>query len=153
MKILLQLVLILIVNTVYSQKIMVLKDSGKVVIGDIGQISTPDGYSLFVQDGILTEKVKVAIKETGDWSDDSFDKLPELNKIEHSIKTKNHLLNIPSAEELVKNGYSVTEMDAKLLEQIEWIWLYVLKLEKENSNLKKELMEFKSQIPKVDKKL
>lgn len=122
---------------------MVLKDSGKVVIGDTTQISTPNGYSLFVQDGILTEKVKVAIKETAEWSDDSFDKVPKIEEVESSILNNSHLFNFPSAETIVQNGYSVTEMDANLLEQIEWVWLHLIELEKENKKLKEEIIKLK----------
>ena len=35
----------------------------------MGSVTTPAGYKLFVEQGILTEKVKVAVKTTGEWSD------------------------------------------------------------------------------------
>jgi len=47
-------------GSIWSQEIMLLKTTGKVVIGDTSQISTPGDYNLFVQNGILTERVKVA---------------------------------------------------------------------------------------------
>ena len=50
-----------------AQAIMVLKSSGKVVIGDTTQISTPGSYNLYVQNGILTERVKVSLKTTAEW--------------------------------------------------------------------------------------
>lgn len=58
-----------------SGAIEVLDIRGKVQIGgDINTYTMPIGYSLYVESGILTEKVKVAIKTTGDWSDFVFAK-------------------------------------------------------------------------------
>jgi len=47
-----------------SQDVLLLKTSGKVVIGDTSLISTPGPYNLYVQNGILTEKVKVALRDS-----------------------------------------------------------------------------------------
>ena len=41
-----------------QQDLLLLKTSGKVVIGDTSQISTPGPYNLYVQNGVLTEKSK-----------------------------------------------------------------------------------------------
>lgn len=130
------LILFVFIHTLSSQEIMMLKSSGKVVIGDTSQIATPGNYNLYVQNGILTEKVKVSLKNTADWSDASFCHTPELSEVEKSINESSHLINIPSAAEVVKHGYEVTSMDAKLLEQIEWLWQYTLQLNKENEILK-----------------
>lgn len=132
MKFIYTLNLIIVLATFsHSQEILLLKEDGKVVIGDTSAITIPEGYSLYVQHGILTERVKVSLKETDDWSDNSFSKLPSIKEVEEVISNENHLLNMPSAESLVKSGYSVTEMDAKLLEQIEWLWMYTIELKKE----------------------
>ena len=65
------------------------------------------------------QKVKVALRDASEWSDDAFDQTPSLEEVENSIHTKSHLPNIPSAGELVENGYELKSMDAKLLAQIE----------------------------------
>lgn len=130
----------------YGQEIMVLKTSGKVVIGDINIISTPGDYNLYVQNGVLTERVKVALKNANDWSDDAFNLTPSLEQVKSSIENKSHLHNMPSAAELVKEGYELKSMDAKLLEQIEWLWQYTIKLADENKALKEELSAIKEQI-------
>jgi hypothetical protein len=44
-----------------------------VVIGE-GINSLPEGYNLYVSEGILTEQVKVALKNTEDWADHVFSK-------------------------------------------------------------------------------
>ncbi|MFM2392667.1 MAG: hypothetical protein RLZZ546_644 [Bacteroidota bacterium] len=124
-----------------AQEIMLLKNSGKVVIGDTSQITTPGNYNLYVQHGILTERVKVSLKNTADWSDDAFNCTPSLDAVKLSIQKNNHLPFMPSASELVKTGYDVTTMDAKLLAQIEWLWQHTIKMQEENEVLKKRILE------------
>ena len=135
----LQLLFLLLLTSqlVDAQEIMLLKTSGKVVIGDTSQITTPGNYNLYVQHGILTEKVKVSLKNTADWSDQAFMNTPDLGEVKNSIEQNKHLPQVPSAEELVKTGYDVTTMDAKLLAQLDWLWQYTLKLNEENEALKK----------------
>lgn len=128
-----------------SQEVLLLKSSGKVVIGDTTQIMTPGNYNLYVQNGILTERVKVALKDASEWSDDAFDKTPSLEDMEHSILTSKHLYEMPSANDLMKEGYELKEMDALLLQQIEWLWQHVIELSKKNDLLARELESVRSQ--------
>ena len=111
-------------------------NNSKVMIGDTSILSTPGNYKLYVEDGILTEKVKVAIESTSDWADDAFYRVPSIHQVEESITKHSHLYNVPSAHTLVAQGYSVTEMDARLLEQTEWLWMHLIALQKENDKLK-----------------
>ena len=112
------------------------KLSGKVVIG--GTPSLPGNYKLYVDGGILAEEVKVALSNASDWADDAFDRTPLTKDVKESIETKSHLIDMPSADELVKSGYNLQDMDAKLLQQIEWLWQKVIQLEEENKKLKSE---------------
>lgn len=126
-------------NLLISQDLLMLKTSGKVVIGDTSQISTPGPYNLYVQNGVMTEKVKVAVKTASDWSDLSFENTPSLEQVKKSIETKSHLYNMPSADSLVSQGYDIQKMDAKIVEQIEWLWQHTLKISAENKALREEL--------------
>lgn len=126
-------------SSVGAQEILLLKSSGKVVIGDTTQIMTPGNYNLYVQNGILTERVKVALKSSAEWADNAFENTPELGLVEKSILDKKHLLRMPSAESLVENGYELKEMDALLLQQIEWLWQHLLTLSKQNEAMAKEI--------------
>lgn len=104
-----------------------------VVVGNVGK--TPTGYRLYVQDGILTEKLKVAVHNTAEWSDKVFDdtyKLRSLAEVESFIKSNKHLPGVPSASEVVSTGIDVGKMDAKLLEKIEELTLYSIRLENDN---------------------
>jgi hypothetical protein len=131
-----------------GQEILLLKSSGKVVIGDTTQISTPGNYNLYVQNGILTERVKVSLKSTSEWADDAFSKTPTLKAVSESIQNNNHLYDMPSATKLVESGYELKEMDAKLLQQIEWLWQHMIKLEAENQTLKLKLQSISNSIEK-----
>ncbi|MBK8387807.1 MAG: hypothetical protein IPL23_00320 [Saprospiraceae bacterium] len=133
---------ILLVNTIAMAQndVMLLKPNGRVVIGDTTKINTNGNYRLFVQEGILTERVKVALKNTSQWSDDAFEKTPEISEVEALINSEKHLKDMPSADELVKaEGYELMSMDAKLLRQIEWLWQHMIALSKKNEALEKAL--------------
>lgn len=113
-------------------------------------MAIPTGYRLVVEQGILTEKIKVALKSTtvgGDWSDyvfeDSYKLLP-LEKVEKFIKDNKHLPNVPSAEEMLSNGNDLIKTDAKLLEKIEELTLYMIELNKEIKALKFENEKLKN---------
>ena len=134
-----------------SQDLMLLKTSGKVVIGDTSLISTPGPYNLYVQNGILTEKVKVALRNANEWSDHAFSITPTLEEVDNSIQNNRHLTNIPSAQALVEEGYELKEMDAKLLANIEWLWQHTINLKKENELLKAELQAIKDLISENNK--
>lgn len=117
--------------------------NGNMLVGDPATISLPAGYKLYVQTGILTEKVKVALETTSDWADYVFDqnyKLLELTDVKSFISENSHLPGIPSAQELVDNkGYDLSKMDAKLLEKIEELTLYMIQLSEENAALKERV--------------
>ncbi len=106
-------------------------------------VSLPSGYKLYVQDGILTEKVKVALSsDPTNWSDFVFDDnydLRPLSDVEKFIKKNKHLPEIPSTEEVHKEGLDLAQMDAKLLQKVEELTLYVIQQQKEINELKKRL--------------
>lgn len=125
------------------QELMRINQNGKVRIGSgTSDIKTPNGYKLFVEDGILTEKVQVAIKTTADWADYVFGQdygLMPLNEVEDFVKDNNHLPNVPSAAEMVEKGLDVAKMDAKLLEKIEELTLYIIQQNKRIEALEAKL--------------
>ena len=108
-------------------------NAGGVIIGQ-GVQKTPAGYKLFVEEGILTEKVKVAVRNTSDWSDHVFSAgygLKPLAEVESYIQVHQHLPGVPSAQQMVEQGNDLHKTDAKLLEKIEELTLYSIQLEKE----------------------
>lgn len=128
-------------------ELMRINQDGKVRIGSNDR-TTPTGYKLFVEEGILTEKVKVAVAGQVDWADYVFApdyKLMPLEEVEKFTKENNHLPNVPSASEMVTNGLDVAKMDAKLLEKIEELTLYLIEQNKQIEVLKAEISSLKEQ--------
>ena len=135
---------------------MVIKHSGNVGIGietpvtrldvqggavRIGNTCTPVGYNLYVEKGILAEKVKVAVNCSSAWADYVFAndyKLQPLSEVEKFIKENKHLPNVPSAETMVTEGLDLGKMQAKQMEKIEELTLYLIEMKKEIEILKIE---------------
>jgi hypothetical protein len=131
-------------------------DESAVIIGQ-GISKTPTEYNLFVSKGILTEKVKVAVKNASEWSDYVFApsyKLAPLSEVASFIKQKGHLPGVPSAAEVVAEGVDMAKMDAKLLEKIEELTLYSIQqqatIEKQNSRID-ELEKQNTKIVELEK--
>lgn len=126
-------------------------NNGDVVIGStfrmdasedcvrIGNVLPKSNYKLFVEKGILTEKVKVAVKNSSEWADyvfeENYDLMP-IDELENYVAKNKHLPNVPSADAMVEDGLDVAKMDAKLLEKIEEAYLYIIELKKEVDELK-----------------
>lgn len=108
-------------------------------------------YRLYVQDGIMTEKLKVALRNSADWADYVFApdyKLAPLEEVETFIKANNHLPNVPSADEMANNGIDVSKTSAKLMEKIEELTLYMIDLNKQVQSLKAENEALKAKMNK-----
>ncbi len=114
-------------------------------------------YKLAVNGSIRSKEVKVE----ANWSDFVFFKdyeLRTLEEVEQYINEKGHLPEIPSEAEVAENGINLGEMNAKLLQKIEELTLYMIdinkqiksqstkmdQLKQENSELKKEVCALKN---------
>ncbi|MBS1644914.1 MAG: hypothetical protein JST36_07750 [Bacteroidetes bacterium] len=119
-------------NFIKNSAFMSVKANGKVVIGNPAQdynISTPGSYKLYVEGGILTEHLRVAIRSTSDWQDQVFEpsyRLMPLGQLKRYIGVHHHLPGIPSAQEVVTQGLDVAEGQSKLLQKLEELTLYLL---------------------------
>lgn len=115
-------------------------------VGSNVGIGTSDtkGYKLAVAGNAIAEEVKVAQVEN--WPDYVFKEdydLKSLEEVEQHIKEKSHLPEIPSEEEVAENGVNLGEMNAKLLQKIEELTLYLIEQNKEIQQLKNEMAELK----------
>ncbi|MNQ47937.1 hypothetical protein D3C85_617960 [compost metagenome] len=114
-------------------------NKGNVGIGTI----SPDSR-LAVNGTIHSKEVKVDMLG---WPDFVFKKeynLPTLEEVEKHIIEKGHLENIPSEEEVIKSGINLGEMDAKLLQKIEELTLYMIEMKKDIADLRKENIALKT---------
>lgn len=125
-------------------------------------IGFQDGYRgtwiKFLNNGIAKFDGKIHAKEVevkaNVWADYVFKKdykLNSLESVEKHIEEKGHLPNIPSAKEVKENGINLGEMDAKLLEKVEELTLYIIQLNKEVKQLGKENKELKKTIESLSK--
>lgn len=101
--------------------------------GNIGMGVAPDkinsAYKLSVNGAIRCTKVVVEIG----WADYVFNKnykLMSLNELENFISVNNHLPNIPPAIEIEKNGLDIGTVQAKQMEKIEELTLYIIEMNK-----------------------
>lgn len=114
---------------------MTINSMGNVGIGT----AAPGSYKLAVEGTIGARRMKVT---QGSWADFVFHPdyvLPTLQEVERFIKANRHLPEIPSAEEVEKEGLDVGEMNKKLLQKIEELTLYMIEVKKENNILRKRM--------------
>ncbi|ASW74892.1 cell wall anchor protein [Chryseobacterium piperi] len=139
----------------WAKPVFTVRANGKVLIGTswnntaLSTCNDCNEYRLFVKDGIKTEKVKIEVPSTNGWADYVFKKgyqLKSLEEVEQHIEEKGHLPNIPSAEEVVKNGINVAEMDAKLLEKIEELTLYSIEQNKQLKSQSEKIEKLETQL-------
>ncbi len=120
--------------------------NGNMLVGDPSAVNLPTGYKLFVQTGILTEKLRVSVVNSATWADYVFDKnykLKTINEVESFIIANKHLPGVLSASEVEKAGVDMIEMDSKLLEKIEELTLYIIEQNKRIELLEKKLQSVK----------
>jgi len=106
--------------------------------------NTPDS-ALTVNGTIHSKEVKVDLL---DWPDYVFKKeydLPTLEEVETHIKEKGYLKNIPSEEEVLKSGVNLGDMNAKLLQKIEELTLYMIDLNKKVNELQSNNKKFEEE--------
>lgn len=109
--------------------------SGNVAIGT----TVNPAYRLAVAGNVVAEEVRVALQ--ANWPDYVFEadyELPSLATVERHIKSKKHLINIPSALEIEKRGIALGDMDARLLRKIEELTLYAIAQEKQIQKLREQ---------------
>ncbi len=66
-------------------------------------------------------------------------KLRSLQEVEEYVTEKNHLPEVPSAEEIQKNGLDLAEMNMTLLKKVEELTLYTIQQQKQIDELKARL--------------
>lgn len=112
-------------------------------------LNTPAGYNLAVEGGILTERLRVASRNTSNWADYVFApsyRLAPLSKVEQYINSHGHLPGIPSAKEVAQQGIDVGQMQAKMMAKIEELTLHVIRQQKEIDRLRRQLQQGTSSV-------
>ena len=137
-----------ITSQIAVNELIVTTNGGNVGIGE----ASPD-HKLSVNGTVGAKEVKVT---SSGWSDFVFGPdydLKSLDQVEDFIRENGHLPDIPSAEEVEENGISLGEMDARLLQKIEELTLYVIEQGKELNELKKENEKQANEIERLNTRL
>jgi len=132
----------------YGNKKMILTSNGSLGIGT----TTTGTHKLAVEGSIGAREIKV--QATG-WSDFVFKKsynLPTLKEVEKHINEKGYLKDIPSEEEVLKNGINLGEMNSKLLQKIEELTLYTIEQQKNTEKLTKVIEILTKRLEVVERK-
>jgi hypothetical protein len=129
-------------------------------MGNVG-INTTDtkGYKFAVNGSVVANSITV---KTYPWADFVFKKdyrLPSLTDVKAYIDQNHHLPEIPSEQEVAKNGINLGEMNKLLLKKVEELTLYLIekdKNEKENTArlklMAQEIANLKKQVTPLNKK-
>ena len=118
----------------------------------IGTTDFSGDHKLRVEGSIGAREIKV---QASGWSDFVFEEsydLPSLEQVEAQIKEKGHLKDIPSAADVAENGIYLGEMDAKLLQKIEELTLYMIDLNKQVQTQKTEIEQLKAKNALLESK-
>ena len=118
--------------------------------GKIGINTQFPDHDLTVKGVIHAEEVKVDLQGAlaPDYVFESGYNLRSIEDVRQYIEIQGHLPNIPSAEEMKREGINLKEMNLKLLEKIEELTLYTIQQQVEIETLKKNFkaMQKKSKI-------
>ncbi|WP_461630292.1 hypothetical protein [Labilibaculum euxinus] len=108
-------------------EVMILHGNGTGGGVSIGSSNLPVGYRLSVDGKILAEEIQIKLSQS--WPDYVFSEdyqLMPLSELGLYILHNRHLPDVPAQAEVRKQGLSVGEMNAKLLQKVEELTLYLL---------------------------
>jgi len=132
--------LLTVENTNLTKSPFTVYADGKTIIGLQEVVGIHAGALLQVAGKAACQSFYVL--KTTTWQDRVFNEdyeLMDLASVKKYIIKNKHLPGIPSEKEVLEEGYDVNEMDAKLMEKIENLYLYIIKQQEEIETLKKAL--------------
>ena len=110
-----------------------------------------NNFSMWVSKGIVTQDI--AIVDPADWSDFVFEKdynLRSLEEVAAYIKANGHLPEMPSESEVKAQGYSVHDINKKLLQKIEELTLYTIQQEEKLKAQEKQFTDLEQRIKQLE---
>ena len=129
-------------RSMWNDNLLTIKGNGQIGMGTF----ETGNHQLAVEGSIGAREIKV---EASGWSDFVFKKdyeLRTLEEVEQHINEKGHLPEIPNEAEVTENGINLGEMNAKLLQKIEELTLYMIEMNKRMGQLETENTELKEKV-------
>lgn len=129
---------------------MKLYRDGKIAIGLDGteSVKVPEGYLVGIKGKLIAEEIMV--QNYSSWPDFVFGKnykLMDLDALEDYVKKNKSLPGIPNEQEVKANGgVELGQLNKLLLQKLEENTLYLIKLNKQNEELRKELELLKAKV-------
>jgi hypothetical protein len=144
-------------NNIPDQQVMTWLYNGNVGVGT----TSPD-QKLTVKGTIHSQEVKVDMNILPDYVFDKTYELAPLKQVKDFIDKNHHLPEVPSAEQVSREGLKLGEMNALLLKKVEELTLYAIQQKEENQKLKEDqqktaqaqqqqIDELKAQVAKLIK--
>ena len=118
--------------------------------GNVGVGTTAPGSFKLAVEGKLGAR-QIVVTSANPWPDYVFAKqykLKSLLSLEEYISKNNRLPNMPSAEEVKKDGIELGNMNARVVEKIEELTLYIIALNKKIEKLEKDNADLRNQLKK-----
>jgi hypothetical protein len=114
--------------------------------GNVGIGTLTPKETLSVNGNIRAKQVKV---ESANWPDYVFKKeyqLPSLQEVKAYIDQNQHLPEIPSEQQIAKEGLNLGEMNKLLMKKVEELTLYMIEMKEDIKDLQKQNKDLKKQI-------
>ena len=139
-------------NTGTENQLMWLTGDGRLILGS--SASNIGNNKLAVGGGVIAEAVTVKLQ--ANWPDYVFKKdyqLPSLQEVKTYIDQNQHLPEVPSAEQIAKEGLNLGEMNKLLMKKVEELTLYLIDEHKKNKGQQEQIDQLKKEIQLLNKKL
>ncbi|WP_421876487.1 hypothetical protein [Marinoscillum sp.] len=117
----------------------------------IGTNNPNSNYKLSVNGSIRSKEVKVE----ANWSDFVFEPdydLLTLEEVEQHIQEKGHLPEIPNEADVTENGFNLGEMNAKLLQKVEELTLYLIEQNKQNQSQQARIEQLEKKLAQLEER-
>ena len=113
--------------------------------GDVGIGTIIPDAKLAVNGTIHSKEVKVDLNVPApDYVFAKDYELRTLQEVEKFVNQNSHLPEIPSAQEFEENGIQLAEMNMALLKKVEELTLYIIKIEKNQTELEKRILNIEN---------